>query len=337
MEVSDGYLVVIGASAGGVGALLEINRGLPRFFSAPVCVVQHVGNNPSLLPELLRYRGSNHAVHAEDGQRLTTGTVHVAPPDHHMLVEGMNLRLTRGPKENHARPAIDPLFRSAALHWGTRVIGVILTGQMDDGTAGLTAIKACGGIAIVQDPATAVEPEMPRSALNNVDVDHCVPLDAIAPLLQRLAGSRVPDPLALAPPDHLVREMAINQGDISMENLSAGAEPSSLTCPDCGGSLWEMKERQPLRYRCHTGHAYSMLSLGRAQAEQSEHALWSSIRALREREMLLRRFAGISAAAGDHAQAAAGQVQADRLNAQIAALIELTESTPSLGEADRDA
>jgi two-component system chemotaxis response regulator CheB len=336
MEAGEGYLVVIGASAGGVGALLQINRALPRLFSAPVCVVQHVGNNPSLLPELLRYQGANHAMHAEDGQRLATATLHVAPPDHHMLVEGMNLRLTRGPKENHVRPAIDPLFRSAALSWGPRVIGVVLTGQMDDGTAGLKAIKECGGIAIVQDPATAEEPEMPQSAMNNVRVDHCVPLGAIAPLLHKLVGSR-PARDVPAPPERLVREMAINQGDMSVENLSAIAEPSSLTCPDCGGSLWEMKEQQPLRFRCHTGHAYSVLSLGRAQGEQAEHALWSSIRALREREMLLRRFAGIAAATGDAAQAAAGRAQADRISRQIAGLIDLTESQGPAQAEDRPA
>src|SRR4051812_1999841 len=139
MDPSWSHLVVIGASAGGVTALLDISSRLPRFFAAPICIVQHVGNNPSLLPELLRYRGSNHALHVEDGQRLSSGTLHVAPPDHHVLVQGNTLWLTHGPKENHARPAIDPLFRTAALSWGPRVIGVILTGQMDDGSAGLRA------------------------------------------------------------------------------------------------------------------------------------------------------------------------------------------------------
>lgn len=189
-------LVVIGASTGGVSALLELARGLPRFFPAPVCIVQHVGSHPSLLPELLRLRGPNHAMHAEHGQRMNTGTLHVAPPDHHMLVEGDRLLLVRGPKENHARPAIDPLFRSAALQHGARVIGVVLTGQMDDGTAGLKAISQCGGTAIVQDPEDAVEPQMPRSALAQVAVDHCVPLAQMAELLVRLVGEPEPPPAA---------------------------------------------------------------------------------------------------------------------------------------------
>jgi len=185
-----GHLVVVGASAGGVSALLQLSQALPAPFGAPICIVQHVGNHPSLLPELLRFRGPNEAVQARHGQRLAPGTLHVAPPDQHMLLDGDTVRLTRGPKENHARPAIDPLFRTAALGWGSRAIGVVLTGQMDDGTAGLKAIKDCGGIAVVQDPATAAEPGMPASALANVEVDHCVPLEEIAPLLVRLVGAQ---------------------------------------------------------------------------------------------------------------------------------------------------
>jgi two-component system, chemotaxis family, protein-glutamate methylesterase/glutaminase len=336
MEVSDGYVIVIGASTGGVGALLEISKALPPFFPAPVCVVQHVGSNPSLLPELLRFRGRNHALHPEDGQRMTLGTLHVAPPDHHMLLDGMTIRLTRGPKENHARPAIDPLFRSAAATWGPRTIGVVLTGQMDDGTAGLKAIKDCGGIAIVQDPDTAVEPEMPRSALKNVAVDHCVQLQEVVPLLERLVNVTAASS-NVAPPERVIREVAINQGNISVENLSAIADPSTLTCPDCHGSLWEVKDQKPLRYRCHTGHAYSVLSLASAQAEQAEQALWSSVRALREREILLRRFGTLADASGDAAQAAACEAQADRLRAQVRGLIELAESTPTVPELDRQA
>jgi two-component system chemotaxis response regulator CheB len=327
------HLVVIGASAGGVNALLEISRQLPRFFAAPVCIVQHVGNNPSLMPELLRYRGPNHAIHAEDGQRLATGTLHVAPPDRHMLLEGELLRLTSGPKENHARPAIDPLFRSAALSWGPRVIGVILTGQMDDGAAGLKAVQDCGGVTIVQDPATAVEPEMPRNALAAVAADHCVPLAEIAPLLQRLVGTRTPPP-APAVPQHVVREVAINRGEATVENLAAIATPSTLTCPDCGGSLWELNEARPLRYRCHTGHAYSVVSLGRAQQEGAELALRSGVRALRERELLLRRVAAIAESTGDAQQAAAGRAQADRLHAQIRGLIDMVDARADGAEVD---
>jgi two-component system chemotaxis response regulator CheB len=314
-------LVLIGASAGGVSALIRIAQALPPLFPAPICVVQHIGNHPSLLPDLLRFRGANHAMHAEDGQRLTTGTIHVAPPDHHMLIEGDLLRLSHGPKENHVRPAIDPLFRTAALDHGPRLIGVVLTGQLDDGTAGLKAIKACGGTAVVQDPLTAEVPQMPSSALAHVDVDHIVPLAEIAPLLVRLVGApaqRVKQGHTV--PEHVQREAAINRGAATMENLSAIADPSTLTCPDCGGGLWELREQKPLRYRCHTGHAYSPLSLASAQQESAEHALWASIRALRERQLLLRRLASVATATGDQAQADAGEAEVQRLQRQIAAL-----------------
>jgi two-component system chemotaxis response regulator CheB len=216
---------------------------------------------------------------------------------------------------------------------GTEAIGVVLTGQMDDGTAGLRAIKDCGGVAIVQDPETAAEAEMPRSALQNVDVDHCVPLHDIPSLLQRLVGVSPPR-MRPAVPEEVVREVSINRGASTMEDLQHLASPSPLTCPDCGGGLWEMKDTKPLRYRCHTGHAYSSLSLSRAQKDSSEHALWSSVRALREREMLLRRMAGISSAMGESAQAAAASAQAERIRRQAETLQEFAESVPAGLELD---
>jgi two-component system chemotaxis response regulator CheB len=313
------HVVVVGASAGGVHALIQISETLPAAFPAPVCIVQHIGGNPSLLPDLLRFRGNNPALHPEDGQALAAGTLYLAPPDRHLLVEGDKVRLTHGPRENHARPAIDPLFRSAALAFGARVIGVVLTGQMDDGSAGLKAIKECGGLAIVQDPASAAEPEMPKSALASVDVDHCVALEEIGPLLTRVVGR--PAPAAPPePPGALVREVAINRGNATMEMLEGVATPSPLTCPECGGGLWEMNETRPPRYRCHTGHAYGALSLGQSQKESTEQSLWATIRGLREREMLLRRMAGIAEGTGDLAQARAGHAQAERLEGQIRVL-----------------
>ncbi|MBC5783087.1 chemotaxis protein CheB [Ramlibacter sp. USB13] len=333
MTASFSRVVVIGASAGGISALLELGAALPRPFPAPVCIVQHIGAHPSLLPELLRYRGPNPAVHPRDGERLAPGTLYVAPADTHMLLDGDVLRLRQGPRENHARPAIDPLFRSAARSWGERVVGVILTGQMDDGTAGLKAVKECGGTAIVQDPATAAEQEMPRSALQNVAVDHCVPLAALAPLLVRLVGEAPP---AGAPRirETVLREVAINQGAATVENLEPLAAPSTLTCPDCGGTLWEVKEHKPLRYRCHTGHAFGALSLAQAQKDAAEQALFAGVRALREREILLRRMAAITAATGDTAQAAVAQAQADRLREQVRALQRLAEHVPSAARSD---
>jgi len=167
-------VVVVGASAGGVQVLLDLAASLPGQFPACVLVVLHVGAHRSLMPELMSARGPLRASHPEDGQPLQPGAIFVAPPDHHMLVDDGLIRLTRGAKENHARPAIDPLFRSAALACGPRVVGVLLSGRLDDGTAGLQAIKRCGGLAVVQDPDDAEQPEMPRSAMAHVDVDVCV-------------------------------------------------------------------------------------------------------------------------------------------------------------------
>jgi two-component system, chemotaxis family, protein-glutamate methylesterase/glutaminase len=318
------HAIVIGASSGGVAALLDLACGLPRTLPAVVGVVLHVGALPSILPQLLTARGVLRAVHPRDGDPLRPGTIYVAPPDRHMLFTPDGIRLSQGPRENHARPAVDPLFRTAALHWRARAIGVVLSGQLDDGTAGLKAIKECGGTALVQDPAEAVEPSMPASALANVAVDHCVPVQAMAPLLLELTG-REAVAARTRRPERLAREQAIFERRNVMENLSALAEPSALTCPDCGGGLWELKDQRPLRYRCHTGHAFTATSLEAAQGQTAEHALWSSVRALQERELLLRRLATVAEATGDHPQAAAGRRAADRVREQTRQLSSLTQ------------
>ena len=323
-ESDQDRLVVVGASTGGIAALLALARTLPAGFPAPICVVQHIGTHPSILPELLSASGPHPSVHAADGQRLRPGVLHVAPPDHHLLVDGRELRLTRGPRENHTRPAIDPLFRSAALTWGARVIGVVLSGAMDDGTAGLGAIKDRGGVAIVQDPETAEQPDMPASALANVDVDASVAPEQLGPLLSSLVAGA---PGAEAPPrETLVRETAINREENMLENLEAIAEPAGVACPDCGGGLWEVKDCPPLRYRCHTGHAFTALSLEAAQEAAGEVAIRAGVRALQEREMLLRRMAAVAEATGDPAQAEAARRQADRLRGQVAEIRTLAAS-----------
>jgi two-component system, chemotaxis family, protein-glutamate methylesterase/glutaminase len=317
------HAVVIGASAGGVAALLELAAALPKDLQAVVGMVLHVGSRPSVLPELLTARGGMTAIHPQDGQPLVPGTIYVAPPDLHMVFTSDQVRLSRAARENHARPAIDPLFRSTALAWRERAVGVVLTGELDDGTAGLAAIKQCGGTAIVQDPATAVQPSMPASALQNVPVDHCLPVEQIpAAVIQRVG--RMAN-TAAGPPEQLQLEYEVFGGKRVMENLSRIGKPSSLTCPDCGGGLWEVNGSKPLRYRCHTGHAFSARTLENAQVELAEHSLWSSVRALQEREILLRRLAMVARATGDVAQAEAGQRQADRVRAQAELLSRLVQ------------
>ena len=195
--MSGNRIFVIGASAGGVEALQVLAAGLPQDFPAPVLVVLHIGRHQSILPEILGRIGPLGATRAEHKQALEPGHIHIAPPDRHMIVEGGRILLTHGPKEHHARPAIDPLFRSAALEYGPRAVGAILTGWGEDGTAGLQAIKRRGGYAIVQDPGTARTSGMPFSALKYAAIDQCVRIEEMAPLLARLAfepltGTRSP-------------------------------------------------------------------------------------------------------------------------------------------------
>jgi two-component system chemotaxis response regulator CheB len=232
-------VIVMGASAGGVKAIFELASALPRDFPAPILFVQHIGAHRSELSALVSARGPNPAVNAPDGEGPRPGTIHIAPPDRHMLLDGGVIRLSRGPKEHHARPAIDPLFRSAALQYGPRAIGVVLTGMLDDGSAGLRAIKDCGGTAVVQDPADADAPSMPQSALACVEADHVVPLAALGALLYSLARRPAVAGTAaglLEPPATLRQEHAVSHADNAMPTLKAIAR-ASLPAPtaDCGG------------------------------------------------------------------------------------------------------
>jgi two-component system, chemotaxis family, protein-glutamate methylesterase/glutaminase len=289
-------LIVIGASTGGVTALRRLFSGLAVGIDVPVLVVQHIGSHPSRLPELLSESGL--AVrHARHGERLGRGKFLVAPPGHHLLVEDHAVCLSNGPKEHHTRPAIDPLFRSAALAFGAEVIGVVMTGKLDDGTAGLQAIKSLGGLAVVQDPGDAEASEMPLSALEHCDVDHRVVLDDMAALLRRLVstpGTAKPRPLeAAAPPapalpPALGPEMAVMLGrGTPHAHLSEIGSPSAFACPDCQGVLWRINGSQPVRFRCHTGHAYTARTLDAAMRTASESSLWKTLRSLQERLMLL--------------------------------------------------
>lgn len=284
-------IVVIGASAGGVRALQLLASQLPARFPAAILVVQHIGSHPSILPRLLMSHGPLPASHARDGEPIVPGRIHVAPPDYHMLVEGESIRLSHGPKEQYTRPAIDPLFRSAAVSWAERTVGVLLTGLLDDGTEGLKAIKECGGIAVVQDPDDAEAPSMPSSALRFVDVDHRAPVAALGPLLAAIvaepprAQHRAPGPALVAE-----NELLLGKGNF-MERLEAIGSPSTFVCPECRGSLWEVSASKPRRFRCHTGHGFTLRTLQHAQAEATDDALWSGFRALQEKQLLLEALA----------------------------------------------
>lgn len=236
-------LVVVGASAGGIEALQRMAARLPGDLPAAVLVVLHVtAAGPSALPEILRRAGALPAAHALDGERLERGRILVAPPDHHLLIDDGHVRVTRGPKENSHRPAIDPLFRSAATAAGPRAIGVILSGMLDDGAAGIAAVKAAGGVAIVQDPDDATYSSMPRSALRAVDPDEIVGSRLLGPAIARWVATPADAP---KPPP---------------------GEVSDRTCPTCGGTLRTALDDGPLRYRCRVGHAWSAESLSARNA-----------------------------------------------------------------------
>jgi two-component system chemotaxis response regulator CheB len=308
-------LVVIGASAGAVDALHAIVATLPPDFPAAVLVVRHIGPRNCGLPGVLAQSSRLPVRHAADGESVTQPAILVAPPDHHLMVRAgapLQLALTHGPKENYTRPAIDPLFRSAAEVYGPRVTGVLLTGYLDDGSAGLKAIKACGGTTVVQDPLDAYAPDMPANALQNVAIDHTLPLAAIGAVLARLASMPADPADAMPPPvpDWVKLENRYAYGDAAMHELEQLGAPSTFTCPECSGTLWQLNEGQPQRYRCHTGHSFTATVLAELQHKVAEDAMWAALRALQEKERMSRSLAakaaqhGLDGAAREHLQKA---------------------------------
>jgi two-component system chemotaxis response regulator CheB len=286
-------IVVIGASSGALDALRLLVPALPADFPAPICIVVHTSpRSPGVLGAILARAGALPAGNAVDGERLRPGRIYVAPPDFHLTVEPGRLRVTRGPRENGFRPAIDPLFRSAAQVFGPGAIGVILTGNLDDGVAGLWAIKQLGGVAVIQDPADAIYPDLPTHALHHVATDRVLPLTQIAPALVSLLAA-VPD--VAAPPS--VPETLEVEVDIARDNHSRTADwlrltrPSTFACPECHGVLMQVPEGERVRFRCHTGHAYSAESLLAEIGKGTEDALWNAIRALEESAVLIDRMA----------------------------------------------
>jgi two-component system chemotaxis response regulator CheB len=304
-------VIVVGASAGGIRALKSVLAGLPAELPASVLAVVHIpAHTDSVLPTILSGAGPLPAKAAEDGERLEKGKIYVAPPDRHLLVERGQLRLTRGPRENRVRPCVDTLFRSAAVDLGPRVVGVVLSGTLDDGTAGLWAIKDRGGVAVVQEPDEAEYPDMPSSALANVAVDHVLPAAEIGPTLAALARQTSAAPASV--PAAMAAEVEIERSGHALENgvLELG-QPSPNSCPECHGSLVEIREGPIVRYRCHTGHAYSLGTLLADTDTDIEKALWKAVRAIEERSFLLKTMERRAREAGDTALA-------DRLAARAA-------------------
>jgi two-component system chemotaxis response regulator CheB len=293
LNLSEQRIVVIGASAGGVEALVKIARDLPRDFPAPVCVVLHIpADSPSLLSHILSRQGGMPAKEAEDGELCLPGVIYVAPPDRHLLVDREGtLSVVRGPRENRARPAVDPLFRSAAVAFSNRAIAVVLTGSLDDGTAGLIAIKERGGVAIVQDPADALYPSMPGSAVAHVDVDRVVPMSAMGSAILSAINDAPPKPRQFGSQRMEMEVQVAEMDPHAHADDDRPGHPSAYSCPDCGGVLWEIEDGDYLRYRCRVGHAYSPETMLTAQDETLEEALWAAVKTLEESARLSKRLA----------------------------------------------
>ena len=278
-------IIVIGASAGGVEAIQALASGFPPNLEAAVFVVLHIGmglGGRSELPRIISRAGILPAKEAEDGEEIRPGRIYVARPNFHLQLKPGRIRLSDAPKENYTRPAINPLFRSAAAAYGPRVAGVILTGLLDDGAAGLAEIKRKGGIAVVQDPSTALYPEMPCNATRDVNVDYVVPLDEIPALLTRLSTTERKAPVEVIEP--MTRTL------------------TNLTCPECRGPLYEDRQGNIVEYRCRVGHIFTRLGLAAEHDATVERCMWETIVALEEAVDINER---LSQAPGDAASVAA--------------------------------
>jgi two-component system chemotaxis response regulator CheB len=281
-------IIVVGTSEGGLEALDALVAQLPTDVAASMFVVQHMAPHNSgaaLTRRLGRHRAFRAAL-AKDGERVSRGRIYIAPPDSHLLLRANRTLVRKGARENLSRPGVDPLFRSAAVAYGPRVIGVVLTGMLDDGASGLIAIKRCGGVTIVQDPADAAYSGMPQHALDRLDPDHCVPIAGMGELLATLVARR----------RRKVRRIPRDirtEAEIAERVLSDVAQVEGLgtqvpyNCPNCGGVLWEMAIPKAKRYRCHTGHSFTALTLLASQSEKIEEMLWISLRMFEERKNLL--------------------------------------------------
>lgn len=323
-------IVVIGASAGGVEALSQLARQLSPDLPASIFVVLHVpAHSPSLLPRILNRKGPLPASHPEDGEAIRPGRIYIAPPDQHLLLEPGRIRLMRGPRENGHRPAVDALFRTAAMAYGPRVVGVVLSGTLDDGAAGLAAIKQRGGVTVVQDPDEALYSGMPRSALESVAVDHTLPVAGIAELLGLLARDPIADPEGTTMPEEIETESQMAAFDLAaMEDEDRPGRPSGFGCPDCGGSLWELNDGELIRFRCRVGHAWTASGLVARQSDGIETALWTALRALEERASLCERVAGRLKERGLEHSAARFQQQAADSRQRAAVVRQVLVSEP---------
>jgi two-component system chemotaxis response regulator CheB len=303
-------LLAIGTSAGGFEALRVLAREFPPDLPAAILVVIHLSDEyPSTLDAILSQSGPLPASFAKDGEKLRPGRIYIGPRQQHLLVDGDTLRLGSGPRENHARPAVDPFFRSAALCCGPRVVGVVLTGMLHDGASGLHSLKECGGITVVQDPEDAAFPSMPRSAIDQARPDHVVALAAMPALLDKLVRQPAGEPRPI--PDRLRFEVDVAMnGHPTMQDMDRIGRRSTVACPDCHGVMWEIDEGEMTRYRCHVGHAYSAELIDLMIGETFSKALASALRAIEERIAVVKK---LEMQARDHGREKVARSWGERL------------------------
>jgi two-component system chemotaxis response regulator CheB len=332
--MSERDIIAIGGSLGAIEAMGEICAGLPPAFPAAILVVIHtVSYRHHQLADIFARAGPNPVHTAMDGERVQRGQIYVAPADHHLLVIDDFIRLGRGPRENMARPSVDPLFRSVAAQYGTRAMGVVLTGLLNDGAAGIVAIKRCGGLTIVQNPSDALAAEMPMGALRMADVDYRARAADIAGVLSRLVGQLVPPPGT--PPADLGLEVDIALGGpVTSELLQRLGDPAALSCPACGGVLNEMRERPPLRFRCQVGHAYTAEAVAAAKESSVDEAIRVALRIIEERSVLVGKMAREAAEMGREAVARSYRKRWDEYERYANSLRKAVVAAAAPGEAD---
>lgn len=315
-------VIVIGASAGGLDAIKKLISQLQKDFLTPILVVRHMPAHPTgdvLLNELNNLKILT-CQYATNGSKLKPGCLYLAPTDQHLMISRtLQILVTKGAQENRSRPAIDPLFRSAAVAFGNGVIGILLTGNLDDGTAGMKVIKRCGGICIVQDPNDAAYPDMPKNALNHVKVDHCLPVSAMGHLLYRLISQKL-EKRKPVPKDILIEAKIAERVLSDLPSVNALGEQVPFNCPGCGGVLWKIDKDSDLRFRCHTGHAYTAASLLAEQTRKIEETMWTALRMFEERKNLLITMTKEKKGVGSKSaleRAELSQVHIDRIRAML--------------------
>ncbi len=284
------FIVVIGASAGGLDALVEMVQTIQKGLDVAYCIVLHLSRKG--IGDFVVHRLTNvtalHCSLVVNGAPIKRDNIYIARPNQHMLVKDNHFILGAGPEENRFRPSVDVLFRSAAVAYSSHAVGIILSGMLDDGTSGMWAIKRSGGTCIVQDPNQAEYPEMPLSVINNMQVDHVASLEEIGALVAEIVkhkkGGKKP-----VPKDVIAESKIAETTAVGIDVIEKLADTSVFACPDCGGNLWSMKDDTIKRYRCHIGHAYTERDLIIKQSETASATLWVALRMMEERKHLLKK------------------------------------------------